>query len=87
MVTLWYHRKFNHEDVNMKCSCGTEKTSDHMVHCRKTNSLFMQWPSRSFQTPNNRKEGLDYISSLLQSSQDFEAFLRLTEYYNKICTR
>ena len=83
----WYHRKFNHEDANTKCSCGMDKTPDHIVHCRKTTSLFMQWPNRPYQPPTGRKEGLDYISNLLQRPRDFEAFLNLTEYYDKICTR
>ena len=82
----WYHRKYNHTEANTKCSCGTDKTPDHIVHCRKTTSLFKQWPNRPLHPPTNHKEGLAYISSLLQSPQDFVLFLQLTEFY-KICAR
>lgn len=36
----WYHRRFNHEDADTKCSCGIDKTPNNIVHCRKTTSLF-----------------------------------------------
>ena len=36
----WYHRKFCHEDAKLECSCGIDKTPDHIVHCRRTRRLF-----------------------------------------------
>ena len=82
---VWYHRNFNHEDANTKCSCGTDKTRKHIVHCHKTIRLFMHRPKLPFQPQTYRKEGLKYISSLLQLNppnpkQDFEVYMHLTEY-------
>jgi len=28
----WYHKKFRHEEAKLQCSCGMDKTPDHIVH-------------------------------------------------------
>lgn len=50
-------------------------------------SRYTQESSWPFLSPTSYKEGLEHIFALLQSSRDFETSLRLTEYYNKICTQ
>ncbi|KAI1005176.1 hypothetical protein K3495_g3041 [Podosphaera aphanis] len=30
-----YHRRFNYEDANLICDCGTETSPTHFIHCRK----------------------------------------------------
>ena len=42
----WYHRRFQHQDANLRCTCGSNKTPEHLVHCQKTASLFSRWPER-----------------------------------------
>ena len=83
----WYHRKFKHEEVNLSCSCGSNKTPEHIVHCRKAASFFYSWPKRPHWPPSSRKEGLDYLKALLSDPLSFAAFLQVTEFYSQICTR
>ena len=83
----WYHKKFCHEDAKLECSCGMDKTPDHIVHCRRTRRLFGQWPNRPHWPPADRTEGLTYLSQLLNNPQDFADFLQATNFYTNICTR
>lgn len=83
----WYHRKFRHDDAKLDCACGMAKSPAHLVHCSRTQRLFAQWPARPRWPPCDRKEGLEYLDQLLKSPDDFAAFLELTEFYSKICTR
>ena len=83
----WYHKKFCHEDAKLQCSCGLDKTPDHMVHCRRARRLFAQWPNWPLWPPTNCTEGLAYLSQLIQHPQDFADFLQVTGFYTKICTR
>ena len=76
----WYHKKFCHEDAKLECSCGMDKTPDHMVHCRRTKRLFAQWPRRPFWPPADRTEGLTFLSRLMHSLQDFADFLQATDF-------
>jgi len=32
----WYHKKFRHDNAILQCSCGKDKSPDHIVHCRRT---------------------------------------------------
>jgi hypothetical protein len=85
----WYHTKFKHEDAKMKCSCGCLKTPGHLVHCRKptTSRVFHKWPNRPIYPPNSEYEGKQYLAYLLSHPQEFEAFLKHTEFYTAICSR
>ena len=83
----WYHRKFNHQDANLSCSCGSDKTPEHLVHCRKAAATFRNWPKRPHWPPSNRTEGLDYLKVLFNNPPSFRDLLQITEYYSKICTR
>ena len=81
----WYHKKFQHEDANLKCSCKMDKTPDHIVHCRKTVGLFHAWPLQPFKPPSNSSEGIQYLKEITQNPKDFESLLKLTEFYSAIC--
>lgn len=83
----WYHRKFNHPDANLKCSCGKAKWPSHIIHCRKTVRLFGQWPQRPHWPPCDRKEGMDYLRKILQEPEDFNTLLQITGFYSSICPR
>jgi hypothetical protein len=83
----WYHKKFKHDDALLQCSCGRTKTPEHIVHCRKMAASFNKWPLRPTSPPSTPKEGLEYLALLLSQPRDFEALLRLTNFYSKICTR
>jgi ribonuclease HI len=83
----WYHKKFKHDDALLQCSCGRTKTPEHIVRCRKMAASFNKWPLRPISPPSTPKEGLEYLALLLSQPRDFEALLRLTNFYSKICTR
>ncbi len=76
----WYHRKFNHKDVTT-CSCGRPKTPEHIVHCRKTTRLRDKWPIFK-PTPATPHE---YWLRLISSPKDFEHFVQVTQFYERIC--
>ncbi|KAG0156216.1 hypothetical protein PDIDSM_3393 [Penicillium digitatum] len=42
----WYHRKFNHEDAKLDCSCGRRKSPEHLALCHKPQRSFRHWPKR-----------------------------------------
>lgn len=75
----WYHRKFRHEDAVLLCSCGKDKSPDHLVHCPRMRRLFRQWPIQPPWPPTNTKEGIEYLQQLLSHPEDFSEFLRLAE--------
>jgi ribonuclease HI len=85
----WYHRKFNHVDAKLTCSCGRSKDPGHLVRCRKTATfrLFPLWPQRPHWPPSNQSEAMEYLSRLMAKPTDFATFLKVTEFYSKICTR
>lgn len=81
----WYHRKFSHTDATLTCSCGQPKTPEHIVLCRKTRTAFQFWPQRPQALPTNQKEGIEYLTRLIEKPADFASFLRITEFYSRIC--
>jgi hypothetical protein len=83
----WYHRKFNHNDAKLTCSCGRDKTPEHLALCRKTLGAFGQWPLRPPLPPSSRSDGLAYTASLIGDPEAFKAFTQLTQYYTKVCPR
>ena len=83
----WYHRKFAHEDAKLTCSCGRAKDPEHIVRCRKTARYFHKWPQKPYAPPSSLVEGIKYLSSLMAKPTDFATFLKVTEFYSKICTR
>ena len=83
----WYHRKFHHTDANLTCSCGLDKTPEHLVLCRKVLGAYGRWPLRPPIPPSTRKEGLAYVAVLLKDPEAFEAFIQLTKYYTEVCPK
>ena len=83
----WYHQKFNHSDANLTCSCGRDKTPEHLALCRKTLGAFGRWPLRPPAPPSSRADGLAYTAALLGDPEAFETFTQLTQYYTKVCPR
>jgi ribonuclease HI len=83
----WYHQKFHHDDANLTCSCGRDKTPEHLVLCRKTLAAFNRWPLRPPLPPSSRADGLAYAAVLTREPDAFEAFIQLTQFYSKICPR
>ncbi|KAJ5384743.1 hypothetical protein N7517_002654 [Penicillium concentricum] len=60
----WYHRRFNHEDARLSCSCGINKRPEHIALCRLTKRRFQQWPRRPSARPSNKREAVAYLKSL-----------------------
>jgi ribonuclease HI len=83
----WYHRRFNHEDAKLTCSCGRFKSPEHLVRCRKSIQKFAQWPRKPHSPPSMPTEVFSYLSSIVGNPTDFASFLAVTEFYSKICTR
>lgn len=85
----WYHTKFNHDDAVIVCSCRRSKTPEHLVLCRKAQSLtrFRHWPNKPREPPSTKREALSYLRRLMAKPQDFARYLAVTEFYSKICTR
>lgn len=61
----WYHRKFHHDDAHLTCSCGRDKTPEHLVLCRKTLAVFCRWPLRPLVPPSSWADGLAYTAALI----------------------
>lgn len=83
----WYHKRFQHDDANLECSCGRPKSPEHMTRCARTHRKFSRWPERPDLPPQSRAEGLAYLGKLLDNPKSFADFLALTGYFAKICTR
>lgn len=83
----WYHKKFQHEDAKLTCSCGRSKTPDHLVHCAKTQRHFGAWPDKPPSPPTGRAEGIEYLRFLIANPKKFAEFLSVTEFYTRICPR
>jgi hypothetical protein len=83
----WYHRKFHRDDANLTCSCGRDKTPEHLALCRRTLEAFSRWPIRPLIPPSSRADGLAYTAALIRDPRVFEAFVQLTQYYKKVYPR
>lgn len=83
----WYHTKFKHEDAKLDCSCGSPKTPEHLVHCKKVFRYLYNWPLKPKRPPRTEFEGWDYIRRLIKEPQKFSDFVQLTSFYAKVCTR
>ncbi|QQK47606.1 putative RNA-directed DNA polymerase from transposon X-element [Penicillium digitatum] len=81
----WYHRKFNHEDAKLDCSCGRRKSPEHLALCHKTQRSFRHWPKRPPTPPTDRTEAVAYLRSL--DPKQFVELLELTSFYSRVCTR
>ncbi|RYP42590.1 hypothetical protein DL767_000114 [Monosporascus sp. MG133] len=77
-----YHRRMNHTD-HTPCSCGRYKTPNHLVFCRRTRRLRAQWPRLSKDDYNQDLK--TNWEQLVAMPKHFEQFLKLTEFYDKIC--
>ncbi|KAK2752250.1 reverse transcriptase [Colletotrichum kahawae] len=86
-----YHQRFNHTEALLTCSCVEAKEADHLVYCRKTLVRRQQWPILH---PYSRREPLGpigslerYFKGLIIDSKGFQAFLNVTDFFQKICPR
>ena len=75
----WYHRKYKHDDAALLCSCGKDKSPDHLVHCPRMRRWFLQWFARPAWPSINIEEGIIYLQQLLSDPEDFADFLRLAK--------
>lgn len=87
----WYHRKYHHEDAKMECSCGHQKTPEHLVHCHKTRRHFAEWPWPSKERPKRypvtRQEREEYLRDLMWHPEAFRDYIAVTAFYSDICPR
>lgn len=87
----WYHRKFEHDEAGLLCSCGRSKTPEHLVYCRKALRMFSLWPWPSKDRPKNyphtNTEKRDYLRDLMRHPEAFKSFLDTTKFYHDICPR
>ncbi|KAF5498150.1 Gag-Pol polyprotein [Colletotrichum aenigma] len=86
-----YHQRFNHTEALLTCSCGEAKEVDHLVYCRKTLVRRQRWPTLH---PYSRREPLGpmgslerYFKGLIIDSEGFQAFISVTDFFQKICPR
>ncbi len=78
-----YHVRFGHEDAALQCSCGRDKTEEHLVFCRKSRRLEHRWPALK-----PRPRGLmEYWEKLLDSPKQFEASLETAQFFTETCPR
>ncbi|KAK1837510.1 hypothetical protein CCHR01_19868 [Colletotrichum chrysophilum] len=86
-----YHQRFNHTEALPTCSCGEAKAVDHLVYCRKTLVRRLQWPTlqpSSSQEPIGPIGSLEqYYKGLITDHEGFQAFLSVTDFFQKICPR
>ena len=82
-----YHLQFHHDDANFTCSCGLDKTPEHLVLCRKTLETYSRWPLKPYTPPSSRDEGLAYTAILIEDLEAFEAFFQITKFYTEVCPR
>ncbi|KAG0159471.1 hypothetical protein PDIDSM_6993 [Penicillium digitatum] len=80
----WYHRKFNHEDAKLDCSCGRRKSPEHLALCHKTQKSFRHWPKPPPTPPTDGIEAVAYLRSL--DPKQFVELLELTSFYSRVCT-
>jgi ribonuclease HI len=78
-----YHKRFNHDDAYLFCSCGHEKAPEHYAYCQKVWKLKHKWPKdlRKIATP-------EYLH--LDTIDDAAAFHKLTtatNFFSDICPR
>ena len=86
----WYHRKFNHENAEIHCTCGYSKTPEHIVMCRKVQGSYSKWPwpgERPRHKPQTRREKIEYLRELMAHPPAFQEYLDTTGYYTKVCPR
>ncbi|KAI9050186.1 hypothetical protein LZ554_006327 [Drepanopeziza brunnea f. sp. 'monogermtubi'] len=65
------------------------KSPLHLAFCYYTRRRFYSWPkgTRPRTPPITLPEAYDYLKALLDKPADFQAFLTITEFYSKHCTR
>lgn len=82
----WYHRKFQHDDATLECSCGRLKDPTHIVRCPKTISKYRRWPSPPPEPPEGHR-ALSYLGMMMGRPKVFQGFLRITSFFSTICMR
>lgn len=83
----WYHTKFKHEDAKLECSCGSLKSPEHLVFCKRIFRYLYNWPLKPRRPPRSKEESLFYLQQLMKEPQRFLDFTQLTSFYTKVCTR
>ncbi|KAF6785197.1 reverse transcriptase domain protein [Colletotrichum sojae] len=86
-----YHQRFGHTEALLTCSCGETKEVDHLVYCQRTLVRRQRWPTLypdGLLEPIGPMGSLErYFKGLITDPQGFQAFLRVTDFFQKICPR
>jgi ribonuclease HI len=82
-----YHRRFNHDDAALECTCGRPKTPEHLVYCRLSRRHYDKWPCRPSRRPSTDREIQKYLAHLMSNPEDFRRFCEVTSFYSVICPR
>jgi ribonuclease HI len=74
-----YHRRFNHPDASLECSCGKDKTPVHFFFCSKGRAAARKagW-RRSRQT-------LDRLLGTEEGARHFAEWIDETKFFQDIC--
>ena len=86
----WYHRRYKHDEAELRCGCGRPKTPDHLVMCRQSRRSFGKWPwpgEGPRIRPQTRAEKKEYLRFLMGDPLAFKEFLEVTRFYANICPR
>jgi ribonuclease HI len=78
-----YHKRFNHEDAHLLCSCKHEKTPEHYAYCQRVWKLKHKWPAklRKHKTPYQL---YDYT---IDDAAAFHELTTATNFFMDICPR
>lgn len=84
----WYHKKYHHDDAELRCSCGRSKTPDHLVYCKYAARSFAKWPEKPLTPPwLDKRDAIEYLQLLVSKPELFASFLETTHFFDKICKR
>jgi hypothetical protein len=71
-----YHRRFNHEDAELHCSCGREKSAEHFYFCRTgRRAMKHAWGQTTLQE----------VLGTAKGAKALDRWLLETSFYKKIC--
>jgi len=78
-----YHKRFNHEDVHLFCSCKHEKTPEHYAYCKLVWKLKHKWPEnlRKISSPSH------LYSKTIDDAAAFHKLTTATNFFTDICPR
>lgn len=74
-----YHRRFNHDDALLECSCGSEKERFHFFFCRLA--------SRPDAPGFSGMAAVRWLLGTDQGAERFAKWCRESQFYQRTCTR